>query len=119
MPNLSSTTVKHNSGKGTAGGARMQDDTVEIANGCACCSASEELLASIQGLADIAGRRQVPWDQIVIETIGAAKPKEVRENLRTTTPVHPEMMCGTSIGALFSPNSNRGRVSRSRHRAAH
>ena len=52
--------VKHNSGKGTAGGAHMQDDTVEIANGCACCCVSEELLVSIQGPADIAERRRVP-----------------------------------------------------------
>ena len=33
-----------------AGGTAAQEDTIEMANGCACCSASEELLDSIDKL---------------------------------------------------------------------
>ena len=62
-----------------SGGSVAQEDTVEMANGCACCSAAEELVQSIAKLVDLSEERKLEWDHIVIETSGVAEPKEVRE----------------------------------------
>ena len=56
----------------TAGGTLGQADTVQLENGCACCSASEELVDSIDKLMAISRQREVRWDHIVIEMSGVA-----------------------------------------------
>ena len=55
--------------KGNAGA------TVELQNGCACCSLSDELLTSVSDL--MAGRE---LDAIVVELSGVADPESVRQN---------------------------------------
>jgi G3E family GTPase len=55
--------------KGNAGG------TVELQNGCACCSLSDELLTSVSDLME--GR---DLDAIVVELSGVADPDAVRQN---------------------------------------
>ena len=55
--------------KGNAGG------TVELQNGCACCSLSDELLTSVSDLME--GRE---LDAIVVELSGVADPEAVRQN---------------------------------------
>ncbi len=56
-------------GKGQSGG------TVELQNGCACCSLSDELLTSVSDLME--GR---DLDAIVVELSGVADPMAVRQN---------------------------------------
>jgi len=51
------------------------DDTVELQNGCACCSLADELLDSVQNL--MSGRK---FDSIVVELSGVADPVAVRDN---------------------------------------
>eukprot|EP00814_Leptocylindrus_danicus_P016396 CAMPEP_0116012450 /NCGR_PEP_ID=MMETSP0321-20121206/5135_1 /TAXON_ID=163516 /ORGANISM="Leptocylindrus danicus var. danicus, Strain B650" /LENGTH=640 /DNA_ID=CAMNT_0003481805 /DNA_START=13 /DNA_END=1935 /DNA_ORIENTATION=- len=51
------------------------DDTVELQNGCACCSLADELLDSVQNL--MTGRK---FDSIVVELSGVADPVAVRDN---------------------------------------
>ena len=66
----------------TAGGTLAKQDTVEVSNGCLCCTAAaDELLGSIAKLAHVAKKRGIPWDHIVIEASGVAEPREVRDNL--------------------------------------
>ncbi len=55
--------------KGNAGA------TVELQNGCACCSLSDELLTSVSDL--MTGRE---LDAIVVELSGVADPESVRQN---------------------------------------
>jgi cobalamin biosynthesis protein CobW len=47
------------------------DDIIELANGCLCCTVADEFLPTIQALLD----RPNPPDHIVIETSGLALPK--------------------------------------------
>ena len=56
-------------GKGSSGG------TVELQNGCACCSLSDELLTSVSDLME--GR---DLDALVVELSGVADPAAVRQN---------------------------------------
>ncbi|CAA7616403.1 cobalamin biosynthesis protein CobW [Magnetospirillum sp. UT-4] len=48
-----------------------EDDIVELANGCLCCTVADEFLPTMQKLVD----RADPPDHIVIETSGLALPK--------------------------------------------
>lgn len=48
-----------------------EDDIIELANGCLCCTVADEFLPAMQSLLD----RANPPDHIVIETSGLALPK--------------------------------------------
>ncbi|KIL97974.1 CobW GTPase involved in cobalt insertion for B12 biosynthesis [Paramagnetospirillum magnetotacticum MS-1] len=48
-----------------------EDDIIELANGCLCCTVADEFLPTMQALLD----RPNPPDHIVIETSGLALPK--------------------------------------------
>ena len=48
-----------------------EDDIVELANGCICCTVADDFLPTMQVLLD----RETPPDHIVIETSGLALPK--------------------------------------------
>ena len=54
---------------GVAGCA--EDDIIELANGCLCCTVADEFLPTMQALLD----RVNPPDHIIIETSGLALPK--------------------------------------------
>ena len=47
-----------------------EDDVVELANGCICCTVAEDFLPTIRGMID----RETPPDHIVIATSGLAFP---------------------------------------------
>ena len=59
------------------GGTSSPEDTVELQNGCACCTAAEEFLQGIGHLMKLSRERNVPWDHILIESSGVAEPREV------------------------------------------
>ena len=48
-----------------------EDDIVELANGCICCTVAEDFLPTIEKLLD----RDLPPEHIIIETSGLALPK--------------------------------------------
>jgi len=54
-------------------------EVVELQNGCACCSASGELLDGVMKLLAAAAERDEAYDRIVIEMSGVAEPKNVRK----------------------------------------
>jgi G3E family GTPase len=60
-------------------GDLLQFGTIDLKNGCACCSASPELWKSITTLL----KRQAgdkPFDRIIVECSGIANPKSIRNN---------------------------------------
>ena len=54
------------------------DDMVQLDNGCACCSAGDDLFASLARLVQQSMEREVPYDHIVIESSGVAEPRLLR-----------------------------------------
>ena len=60
----------------------LNPDTVELQNGCVCCSVSEELIQTIFGLLQICDMRGDLYDFIVIESSGVAEPKGVRDTFQ-------------------------------------
>ena len=57
--------------KGCGFEACGEDDVVELANGCLCCTVADDFIPAIEALLD----RPEPPDHIVIETSGLALPK--------------------------------------------
>ncbi|KAJ1635717.1 CobW/HypB/UreG, nucleotide-binding domain-containing protein [Pavlovales sp. CCMP2436] len=64
--------------KGIGGGTSAPSDTIELQNGCACCSAAEEFMQAIDKLVELGEARGQPYDHIVVESTGVAEPNEVR-----------------------------------------
>ena len=63
------------------GGAEAKPDTViQLSNGCACCSLSDELLSSVSELITICDLRDPTdrFDHIVIEASGVSDPRAIR-----------------------------------------
>ena len=60
---------------------------VELQNGCACCSRSEELLASVQQLVTLSDSRAEgeAFEHIVVEMSGVADPRSVRSKFQEAT----------------------------------
>jgi G3E family GTPase len=54
-------------------------DVMQLENGCACCSASDELLQSLLKLLVVAAEKGEMYDRIVIESSGVSEPKNVRQ----------------------------------------
>ena len=57
--------------KGCGDEACTEDDIVELANGCICCTVADDFIPTIEALLS----RPEPPDHIVIETSGLALPK--------------------------------------------
>ncbi|KAK2075863.1 hypothetical protein QBZ16_001605 [Prototheca wickerhamii] len=54
-------------------------DTIELANGCACCSIADELMLSFANLIELSDRRETPYDRIILENSGVAEPQNIRD----------------------------------------
>lgn len=54
-------------------------DTIELANGCACCNLQDELFASFEQIMALADKRGEPYARIVLENSGVAEPQNIRD----------------------------------------
>jgi len=74
-----SDTASPKSDSALRGGLLDTSDVLELQNGCACCSASEELLQSVMKLLLVSAEAEEPYDRIIIEMTGVAEPKNIRK----------------------------------------
>ena len=54
-------------------------DTMELQNGCVCCTLAEDLLASVSKLVSLSQAKGVDYDHIIVECSGIAEPRKIRE----------------------------------------
>ena len=54
-------------------------DTMELSNGCVCCTLAEDMMASVARLVALSNTKQVPYDHIIVECSGIAEPRNIRE----------------------------------------
>ncbi|CEM06936.1 unnamed protein product [Vitrella brassicaformis CCMP3155] len=57
-------------------------DIMELQNGCACCTATDEFRDAVIAILRLGTRRGTQWDHIVIEMSGIAEPRAVREQFQ-------------------------------------
>ena len=65
--------------KQTSGNAFDGIDTMELSNGCVCCTLAEDMMASVARLVALSNTKQVPYDHIIVECSGIAEPRNIRE----------------------------------------
>lgn len=77
-----------------------EDEVVELANGCVCCSVRGDLIASLGRLLDAAERRLArrPLERILIETSGLASPGPILQTLR----VEPRLATATRASGVVT-----------------
>jgi hypothetical protein len=61
-------------------GGSESDGSVELQNGCACCSLADELLVSLDTLIETQKAKDDNFDAIVVELSGVADPVSVKQN---------------------------------------
>lgn len=54
-------------------------ETVQLQNGCVCCSLAEDLMASVFNLVQLADMKRTKYDHIIVECSGIAEPRKIRE----------------------------------------
>lgn len=54
-------------------------ESIELQNGCVCCSLAEDLMASVSKLVSIAEVKGERYDHIIVECSGIAEPRKIRE----------------------------------------
>lgn len=71
---------------------KLNPDTIELQNGCVCCSVSEELAGTLFNLLQICDERGDLYDFIVVESSGVAEPSQVRNTFQDLEDeMHPIM----------------------------
>src|SRR5215472_188399 len=73
--------------------ACAEDDIVELANGCICCTVAEDFLPTLTRLLD----REPPPENILIETSGLALPKPLVQAF-----AWPEIRAGTTVDGVLT-----------------
>eukprot|EP00306_Pavlova_sp_CCMP459_P001453 CAMPEP_0185178876 /NCGR_PEP_ID=MMETSP1139-20130426/31728_1 /TAXON_ID=298111 /ORGANISM="Pavlova sp., Strain CCMP459" /LENGTH=505 /DNA_ID=CAMNT_0027744709 /DNA_START=3 /DNA_END=1520 /DNA_ORIENTATION=+ len=98
--NIDAKLVKGNVTSTEGGGAA--DDTVELQNGCACCSMAEEFMQSIDKLVELADTRGQLYDHIVVESTGVAEPNEIRSMFQRAVDIGEELMNRIELRTLVT-----------------
>ena len=74
--NVDAKLVKGGASQGISGG--LPEDMIEMSNGCACCSAGDDLFAALAELVSSSFMRGVTYDYIVFEASGVSEPRLLR-----------------------------------------
>ncbi|GAX79064.1 hypothetical protein CEUSTIGMA_g6504.t1 [Chlamydomonas eustigma] len=81
-------------------------DTIELQNGCACCSLQDELFASFEKVLAMGDKRGEPYSRIILENSGVAEPQNIRdkfaEALSSGHPVMDRIELDTLVTVLDS-----------------
>ena len=77
--NIDSRLVRSEERKGTTADLV---DTIELQNGCLCCSLSDELFVSLQKIIVRSKKKRAKYDVIVVENSGVAEPSNIRDQFQ-------------------------------------
>jgi G3E family GTPase len=74
--NVDAKLVKGGASQGLGGG--LPEDMIELSNGCACCSAGDDLFGALAELVSLSFMRGTTYDFIVFEASGVSEPRLLR-----------------------------------------
>ncbi|GFR40301.1 hypothetical protein Agub_g483 [Astrephomene gubernaculifera] len=77
--NVDAKLVRNDKNRGGTNTTADLTDTIELANGCACCNIQDELFASFEQVLALADKRGEPYTRIVLENSGVAEPQNIRD----------------------------------------
>ncbi|CAJ1943796.1 unnamed protein product [Cylindrotheca closterium] len=101
--NIDSKLVNHQN-TAAGGGDSTSDAILELQNGCACCSQSDELLSTIGNLVTLSDMRQKEhqFQHIVVELSGVADPKQVRAKFQEAAYMQMTLMERVQLDTLVT-----------------
>ncbi|KAG2437513.1 hypothetical protein HXX76_006161 [Chlamydomonas incerta] len=77
--NIDAKLVRNDKNRGSSATTADLTDTIELANGCACCNIQDELFGSFEQVLALADKRGEPYARIVLENSGVAEPQNIRD----------------------------------------
>ena len=77
-------------------------DTMELQNGCVCCTLAEDLLASVSRLVNLSEAKGVRYDHIVVECSGIAEPRKIRELFQEAEDLASPMTAKINLDTLIT-----------------
>ena len=95
--NVDSKLIRHQTSSSSSSSASSQAmasgvETVELQNGCVCCSLAEDLMASVSSLVSLSDMKKVDYDHIIVECSGIAEPRKIRELFQEATDFDSPLM---------------------------
>lgn len=88
----------------TGNATSSTEDIIELSNGCACCSLSDELLASVSELITISDLRadDEKFDHIIVELSGVSDPKLARGKFQEAIMYGMPLMERTQLDTMIT-----------------
>ncbi|KAF8057105.1 yciC [Scenedesmus sp. PABB004] len=77
-------------------------DTIELANGCACCNLQDELFASFEQIIALADKRGEPYARIVLENSGVAEPQAIRDQFSEAAAAGHPLLARVELDTLVT-----------------
>ncbi|RYH11893.1 GTP-binding protein [archaeon] len=77
-------------------------DTLELQNGCVCCSIAEDLIASVARLVDMSKTKNSPYDHIIVECSGIAEPRRIRDLFQQAEDYNVKMLSRVKLDTLIT-----------------
>jgi G3E family GTPase len=78
-------------------------ETMELQNGCVCCSLSDDLMASISRLVNMANMKEdTGYDHIIVECSGIAEPRRIRDFFQQATDMNVELTKQMKLDTLIT-----------------
>lgn len=77
-------------------------DTLELQNGCICCSLAEDLMMSLAKLVETAEEKNIHYDHIIIECSGIAEPRRIRDFFQFAADNKIELLEKTKLDTLIT-----------------
>lgn len=62
----------------------VEEEIIQLNNGCVCCSLRKDLVATLHALASVFSEEQLPLRHVLIETTGLANPASIIQTIENT-----------------------------------
>ena len=77
-------------------------DTVELQNGCVCCTLADDLMSSVSRLVGLSNAKGIDYDHIIVECSGIAEPRKIRELFQEAEDIGSSMVSGIRLDTLVT-----------------
>jgi len=80
-------------------------DTMELQDGCVCCTLAEDLIASVSKLVSLSDLKNTRYDHIVVECSGIAEPRKIRDLFQQAEDYGFELLKKIRLDTLITAGS--------------
>ena len=77
-------------------------DTLDLQNGCVCCTLADDLMSSVSRLVGLSNAKGVDYDHIIVECSGIAEPRKIRELFQEAEDIGSSLVCGFRLDTLVT-----------------